>query len=68
MNHEPATSLDNATRRERSQRNKALFNKKREAFLQDLIRNLDLLVYAQLSAVYYMEYAHTYSARSRSIH
>lgn len=59
MNHEPTSSLplDDATRRERLQRNKATFNKKRDAFLQDLLRNLDLLIYAELSAVYYMEYA-----------
>ena len=59
MNHAPASSLstDNATRRERVQRNKATFNKKRDAFLQDLVRNLDLLIYAQLSTVYYMECA-----------
>lgn len=61
MNHEPASSLplDDATRRERLQRNKATFNKKRDAFLQDLLRNIDLLIYAELSAVYYMEYAAT---------
>lgn len=59
MNHEPTSSLplDDATRRERLQRNKATFNKKRDAFLQDLQRNIDLLIYAELSAVYYMEYA-----------
>jgi len=42
--------------RERRQRNRRLFNKKREAFLGDLMRNVDILVYAELSAVYYMEY------------
>jgi len=40
-------------------RNKATFNKKRDAFLQDLLRNIDLLIYAELSAVYYMECANT---------
>ncbi|THX43457.1 DUF1746-domain-containing protein [Aureobasidium pullulans] len=61
MNHAPASSLstDNATRRERVQRNKATFNKKRDAFLQDLVRNLDLLIYAQLSTVYYMDCSFT---------
>jgi hypothetical protein len=38
-------------------RNKAAFNKKRDAFLQDLLRNIDLLIYAELSAIYYMECA-----------
>jgi hypothetical protein len=32
-----------------------MFNKKRVHLLDDLIYNLDLLVYAQLSAIYYME-------------
>jgi len=41
---------------ERRQRNRRLFNKKREAFLADLMRDVDILVYAELSAVYYMEY------------
>ncbi|KAG9641593.1 DUF1746-domain-containing protein, partial [Aureobasidium melanogenum] len=61
MNHEPASSLplDDATRRERLQRNKATFNKKRDAFLQDLLRNIDLLIYAELSAVYYMDCSFT---------
>ncbi|KAI5247163.1 DUF1746-domain-containing protein [Aureobasidium subglaciale] len=61
MNHASASSLslDNATRRERVQRNKATFNKKRDAFLQDLVRNIDLLIYAQLSAVYYMDCSFT---------
>jgi len=41
--------------RERRQRNRKLFNKKREAFLADLMRNVDILIYAELSTVYYME-------------
>jgi len=62
------TTSDNLTRNEsragngrdaaheRRQRNKRLFNKKREAFLADLMRNVDILIYAELSAIYYMEY------------
>ncbi|KAI4718832.1 DUF1746-domain-containing protein [Aureobasidium sp. EXF-10727] len=61
MNHESASSLplDDATRRERVQRNKATFNKKRDAFLQDVLRSIDLLIYAELSAVYYMDCSFT---------
>lgn len=32
-----------------------LFNRKRVDLLDDLIRNLDILVYAELSIIYYME-------------
>lgn len=41
--------------RERRHRNRLLFNKKRHVFLKDYLRNLDLLIYAELAAVYYME-------------
>jgi hypothetical protein len=40
---------------ERRKNNRDMFNKKRVHLLDDLIYNLDLLVYAQLSAIYYME-------------
>lgn len=40
---------------ERRRNNRDMFNKKRVQLLDDLIYNLDLLVYAQLSAIYYME-------------
>jgi hypothetical protein len=40
---------------ERRKYNRDMFNKKRVHLLDDLIHNLDLLVYAQLSAIYYME-------------
>jgi hypothetical protein len=40
---------------ERRKYNRDMFNKKRVHLLDDLIYNLDLLVYAQLSAIYYME-------------
>ncbi|GAB7343433.1 hypothetical protein MBLNU457_1460t1 [Dothideomycetes sp. NU457] len=61
------TTTDNVTRNEsrvssgrdaaheRRQRNKRLFNKKREAFLADLMRNVDILIYAELSVIYYMD-------------
>lgn len=40
---------------ERRKNNRDMFNKKRVHLLDDLIYNMDLLVYAQLSAIYYME-------------
>ena len=40
---------------ERRNNNRDMFNKKRVHLLDDIIYNLDLLVYAQLSATYYME-------------
>jgi len=40
---------------ERRKNNRDMFNKKRVQLLDDLIYNLDLLVYSQLSAIYYME-------------
>lgn len=40
---------------ERRKKNREMFNKKRGQLLDDLLYNLDLLVYAQLSAIYYME-------------
>lgn len=43
--------------REKRKRTKLLFNKKREHFLKDFLRNIDILVYAELATVYYMEYA-----------
>lgn len=39
----------------RRERNRRAFNKKRETFLADLMRNVDILVYAELSTIYYME-------------
>lgn len=40
---------------ERRKKNREMFNKKRGQLLDDLIYNVDMLVYAQLSAIYYME-------------
>ena len=45
---------------DRRKRNRRLFNKKREAFLADLMRTIDILVYAELSTIYYMEYEQSY--------
>ena len=42
---------------ERKKKNRQLFNRKRGDLLDDVIRNLDILLYAELSAIYYMEYA-----------
>lgn len=33
-----------------------MFSRKRGELLDDVLRNLDILVYAELSTVYYMEY------------
>lgn len=41
---------------ERRKKNRQMFNRKRGDLLDDLLRNLDILVYAELSAIYYMEY------------
>lgn len=42
--------------RERRKKNRQTFNKKRCALLEELLRNIDILVYAELSAIYYLEY------------
>jgi len=72
MNHEPSGSASTATDghttndawqailqapQERRKRNRLLFNKKREYFLKDFSRSIDILIYAELAAIYYMEYA-----------
>lgn len=41
---------------ERRKKNRRMFNRKRAELLDDLLRNMDILVYAQLSGIYYMEY------------
>lgn len=40
---------------ERRKKNREVFNKKRGQLLDDLLYNVDILIYAQLSAIYYME-------------
>ncbi|KAK3675707.1 hypothetical protein LTR78_004348 [Recurvomyces mirabilis] len=40
---------------ERKKNNRQLFNRKRGDLLDDVLRNLDILVYAELSAIYYMD-------------
>ncbi|KAL2358101.1 hypothetical protein BJ546DRAFT_199017 [Cryomyces antarcticus] len=42
-------------RRSMRAQNRRLFNKKKVEFLDDILRNFDILVYAELSAVYYMD-------------
>ena len=49
----PLTAAEIADRRRRNREN---FNKRRGELLDDLIRSIDLLVFAELSAIYYMEY------------
>ena len=48
-------SLKSAEEAAIRKRNRENFNKRRVELLNDLLRNLDLLVYAELSVVYYME-------------
>jgi len=45
----------NGGSQDRRSRNRRAFNKKRESFLADLMRSIDMLVYAELSAIYYMD-------------
>ncbi|PNS19041.1 hypothetical protein CAC42_1777 [Sphaceloma murrayae] len=53
---QPSTSPDAApTRPSRIPKPRHLFNARRATLLTDLIRSLDLLVYAELSAIYYMD-------------
>lgn len=78
MNHEPTGSASTATNedstndawqailrapQERRKRNRLLFNKKREYFLKDFGTSIDMLIYAELAAIYYMEYAFAMSIR-----
>lgn len=41
--------------KESRNKSRLLFNKKRGELLDDLLRNLDILIYAELSVIYYME-------------
>lgn len=43
-----------------------MFNQKRGQLLDHLVKDLDMLVYAELSAVYYMEYAYAISYLNRA--
>lgn len=51
-NNVEAAAIDIAARK---RQNREAFNRKRGELLDDVLRNLDLLVYAELSAIYYME-------------
>jgi len=48
----PSTAAEIAERRKKD---RELFNRKRGDLLEDLLRNIDLLVYAELMVGYYME-------------
>lgn len=50
----PPSAAEVAKKRKK---NREMFNKKRGELLDDLLRSLDVLIYAELSAIYYMEYA-----------
>lgn len=52
---------------ERRKSNRQMFNKKRGELLDDLLRNFDILVYAELSVIYYMEYAYLYSRQTNVV-
>ncbi|KAL9088726.1 MAG: hypothetical protein Q9165_006035 [Trypethelium subeluteriae] len=41
--------------RKHRERNKRMFNRKKAEFLDDMLRSLDLMIYAELSTVYYMD-------------
>ena len=45
---------DSSSLQEKKQRAR----KKRLEYLDDMLRNFDILIYAELSAVYYLEYDH----------
>lgn len=51
-----ARPLTAAELAERRKKNRQTFNRKRGDLLEDLLRSVDILVYAQLSAIYYLEY------------
>ena len=54
--HNPQDGAPTAAQIEkRRKENRDTFNRKRGQLLDDLIYNMDVLVYAQLSAIYYME-------------
>ena len=59
LNHPIHNSQDGAPTaaqiEKRRKENRDTFNRKRGQLLDDLIYNLDVQVYAQLSAIYYME-------------
>ncbi|KAK5696766.1 hypothetical protein LTR97_008070 [Elasticomyces elasticus] len=48
----PPTAAEQAKKRKK---NRQMFNKKRGELLDDVLHNLDILVYAELSAIYYMD-------------
>lgn len=48
----PPTAAQLAGRRKK---NRQMFNRKRGELLDDLLRNLDILVYAELSTIYYLD-------------
>ncbi|KAK5171996.1 uncharacterized protein LTR77_003633 [Saxophila tyrrhenica] len=50
-----AVAPTTAELKERGKRNRQRFNQKRGQLLDDLIKDLDMLIYAELSVVYYMD-------------
>ncbi|KAI6836282.1 hypothetical protein KC340_g4750 [Hortaea werneckii] len=50
-----ARPLTAAELAERRKKNRQTFNRKRGDLLEDLLRSVDILVYAQLSAIYYLD-------------
>ena len=47
---------------ERRKKNRQMFNQKRGLSLDQLMKDLDMLIYAELSVVYYMEYVPVFSS------
>nr|OQO26446.1 hypothetical protein B0A51_06827 [Rachicladosporium sp. CCFEE 5018] len=50
-----ANTLTPTQLKERQKANRQTFNRKRGSLLEDLIKQLDILVYAELSCIYYMD-------------
>lgn len=58
----PLTAKELARQRRKNREN---FQRKRADLLDDLLRNLDILVYAELSTIYYLEYVFIQSYTTR---
>lgn len=43
---------------QRRKKNRQMFNRKRGDLLDNLLRDVDMLIYVELSVIYYMEYVH----------
>ena len=55
---EPSHGATSPSAAQKRKRNRQMFNRKRGELLDVELTNLDVLIYAELSAIYYMEYFH----------